>query len=120
MSKDYFKIDGVKLLFKDDNGVIGFIKKDNVNHMYMNCGWGCGYVGFPKHHSYYNLNYVFLMDERTSYYKTMELSYSKEEIINGTPYWVIGFDTAHHWNDKDIHDENFVKLETKKLYELLK
>ena len=73
---------------------------------YSNHGWGNGYVSIPEGHKFY---------EKT-YYELYELGL---DAIGGLTYsqhedsgWVVGFDTAHSFNDSKIHDENFVKTET--------
>ena len=72
-----------------------------------NHGWGNGYVSIPEGHNFYGKNY----DELYELDVNGGLTYSQSEESG----WVVGFDTAHSFNDGVLHDEDFVKTETMEL-----
>jgi hypothetical protein len=74
---------------------------------YSNRGWGNGYVSIPEGHKFYGKNY----DELYELDVNGGLTYSEPEESG----WVVGFDTAHSFNDIKRHGENFVKTETMEL-----
>ena len=98
-------------------------------------GWGNGYVLLPKFHPLYEVHY----DDNNSIINEIEvyggITYSGpynfkadntefENNIqfkpNGSQYWVLGFDTAHGYEeDNSILDKEFVIKETKKLKDQL-
>lgn len=72
-----------------------------------NCktGWGCGYVHIPKDHPI-----LVELEEGWGHY--LQPVNCPEEITftewdKEKEYLVIGFDTAHSWNN-DSHDEEYV------------
>ena len=76
---------------------------------YSNHGWGNGYVSIPEGHKCYEKNYMELYELGLD--ASGGLTYSEPEESG----WVVGFDTAHGFNDIKIHDKNFVKTETMEL-----
>ncbi len=74
---------------------------------YSTHGWGNGYVSIPEGHKFYGKNY----DELCELDVNGGLTYSQSEESG----WVVGFDTAHSFNDGVLHDEDFVKTETMEL-----
>ena len=70
-------------------------------------GWGCGYVHIPKNHP---ILVKTLMDDGYGNYLQPkdcpeEITYSEWD--ENKEYFVIGFDTAHSYNN-DSHDEQYV------------
>ena len=70
-------------------------------------GWGCGYVHIPKDHP---ILVETLEDDGWGNYLQPkdcpeEISFSNWD--KDKEYFVIGFDTAHSWNN-DSHDEAYV------------
>ena len=70
------------------------------------CGWGCGYVHISKDHPI-----LVQLEEGFGNYLTPqgspeEITYSEWD--KDHEYYVIGFDTAHSYNDSNIHDEIYV------------
>jgi hypothetical protein len=68
-------------------------------------GWGCGYVHIPKDHPI-----LVELEEGWGHY--LEPANCPQEITftswdKDKEYLVIGFDTAHGWNN-DSHDEAYV------------
>jgi len=74
-----------------------------------NHGWGNGYVSIPEGHKFYEKTYDELYGLGLD--ASGGLTYSGPEQSG----WVVGFDTAHSFNNSKIHDENFVKTETMEL-----
>lgn len=78
-----------------------------------NTGWGCGYVLIPLKHPFANVK--MLLNNDTYFYP--QISGFSEEItfaeVEGE-FLVIGFDTAHSWNNS-AHDKNFVEQKTNEL-----
>ena len=69
-------------------------------------GWGCGYVHIPKDHPI-----LVQLDEGWGNYLQPdgcpeEITYSEWD--KDKEYFVIGFDTAHSYNDSFIHNEIYV------------
>jgi hypothetical protein len=68
-------------------------------------GWGCGYVHIPEDHP-------ILVKLKEGWGNYLELDNCPEEITysewdKDKEYFVIGFDTAHIYNN-DLHDEAYV------------
>ena len=78
-----------------------------------NTGWGCGYVLIPLNHPFADVK--MLLNNDTYFYP--QISGFSEEItfaeVEGE-FLVIGFDTAHGWNNS-THDKNFVEQKTNEL-----
>jgi hypothetical protein len=80
-------------------------------------GWGCGYVGIPVGHPYIAKlvdNMAGYPDEEGNIWLdsypdiaefSEEFTYSEWRSINGIKYWVLGFDTAHIYNNKENNFE---------------
>ena len=69
-------------------------------------GWGCGYVHIPKDHP-------ILVELEEGWGNYLSPKDCPEEITfsqwdKDKEYFVIGFDTAHSYNDINIHDETYV------------
>ena len=69
-------------------------------------GWGCGYVHIPKDHP-------ILVELEEGWGNYLQPKDCPEEITfsqwdKDKEYFVIGFDTAHSYNDINIHDETYV------------
>lgn len=89
-----------------------------------NCktGWGCGYVAIPKGHF---VEVWYSMQEKDGF-DYLQLSEFGEEItltkyveINGKDYLIIGFDTAHSYNNPEEHDFNYVLNATHKILDVV-
>ena len=71
-------------------------------------GWGCGYAVIPKGHPI-----LTKLEDETCFY----LQVGKQEITLSEwqeENYVIGFDTAHSWNNES-HNKKWVENEAKKL-----
>ncbi len=78
-------------------------------------GWGCGYVHIPADHPIL----VKLLIEQSSGYGYLQPDNCEQEITLSQwdlnkEYYVIGFDTAHSYNNFS-HDEAYVIAETEKI-----
>jgi hypothetical protein len=78
-----------------------------------NTGWGCGYVLIPLSHPFANVK--MLLNDDVYFYPQIngfseEITFSK---VEGN-FLVIGFDTAHSWNNP-THDKNFVEQKANEL-----
>ncbi len=76
-------------------------------------GWGCGYVMIPKDSRVANL--ISQYDQDMSDKCGEECTYNKDI----GDYIVLGFDTAHSYNNIEEHDFNYVlekTIEIKKMY----
>ena len=82
-------------------------------------GWGCGYVHIPKDHpflvqlSQQNDSYFYLSPENCP----EEITFSEWDCDN-KDYYIIGFDTAHSWND-DSQDKEYVTLKANEIKDLV-
>ena len=78
-----------------------------------NTGWGCGYVLIPLNHPFADVK--MLLNNDTYFYP--QISGFSEEItfaeVEGE-FLVIGFDTAHSWNNS-THNKNFVEQKANEL-----
>lgn len=93
-----------------------------------NTGWGCGYVAIPSNHRLVSKHWEQKNKESNDdvycfslpYFEILkfdqEITFTETKEINGVSYLVIGFDTAHSWND-GTHDLNYVLNETAKILE---
>lgn len=92
-----------------------------------NCqtGWGCGYVAIPTKSNLVKNHFQQIEKDQseTDYYVSdylqigeQEITYTRSETINGVEYLVIGFDTAHIYNNSS-HNFQYVFTETAKLLE---
>jgi hypothetical protein len=82
-------------------------------------GWGCGYVYIPKEHPI--LVNVAIATDYCYYLQPNdcpeEITYSAWDV--DFDYYVIGFDTAHSYNNPTEHDEQYVISQTNKIKELV-
>ena len=97
----------------------------------MTVGWGNGYVAIPKGHSTYGkshdeLNDCILIHGGLTFSTKAEWCITdlfkrkfKEHKISGE-YWLVGFDTAHFKDNKQSHDEAYIKRQTANLLKQLK
>jgi hypothetical protein len=81
-------------------------------------GWGCGYVYIHKNHP---ILVETLEEDDWGYY--LQPSGCPEEISFSSwdkdrEYYIIGFDTAHSFNN-DLHDESYVTAQANKIKELV-
>ena len=81
-------------------------------------GWGCGYVHIPKDHP---ILVQLVTDDGWGNYLSPEdcpeeITYSSWD--KEKEYYVIGFDTAHGWNN-DSHDEAYVTSQANLIKEIL-
>jgi hypothetical protein len=82
-------------------------------------GWGCGYVHIPSDHPIL----VKIVIEESSGYNYLQPDKCDQEITfskwdEKKEYYVIGFDTAHIYNNS-THDEEYVIAETEKIKALV-
>jgi hypothetical protein len=82
-------------------------------------GWGCGYVHIPSDHPIL----VKLLIEESSGYTYLQPDNCEQEITLSQwdlnkEYYVIGFDTAHSYNNS-THDEAYIIAETEKIKALV-
>lgn len=86
-------------------------------------GWGCGYLMIPINHPIIKeWEIQKLNDEENWGYDYLQIGSFDEEITytqyteqNSINYVVIGFDTAHSYNNPEINDFNYVFNQTIKL-----
>lgn len=99
-------------------------------------GWGCGYIAIPENHpvivnylkriseeqaakdSASDDEYIWVDDYIRINGMEQETTYTIEQVINGNKYYVLGFDTAHSYNDVS-NDFNWVFNETIKILNLV-
>ncbi len=91
-----------------------YMKKLAARSRVFQFGWGNGYVAFPKGHKLYGLQYSVIEEKHGQLCKE-PLTYSGYATIKDVLYWVIGFDTAHAWND-NTHNKRYVLDQTEALY----
>jgi hypothetical protein len=81
-------------------------------------GWGCGYVYIPSEHPIL----VQLINEHRDYFYLQPNNCEQEITLSQwdgeKDYYVIGFDTAHSYNNS-THDEAYVIAETEKIKALV-
>lgn len=81
-------------------------------------GWGCGYVYIPSEHPIL----VKLITEQDNYFYLQPSNCEQEITLSqwdgDKDYYVIGFDTAHSYNNS-THDEAYVIAETEKIKALV-
>jgi hypothetical protein len=80
-------------------------------------GWGCGYVHIPKDHPI-----LVELEEGWGNYLSPkdcpeEITYTRWD--EKSEYLVIGFDTAHSYNDSAIHNEIYVTAQANAIKELV-
>ena len=107
--------------------LIGYDREFKKN---CNTGFGCGYVAIPIEHKLSVNHCIRLIDENKKASETeeyfyvnpyfehkgleQEITYTERRTIKGSDYIVIGFDTAHSWNN-ETHDFDYVFDETLKM-----
>lgn len=75
-------------------------------------GWGNGYVSVPVGHKFYGKSYSELEEMYENFYLVPGgLTYSEEEESG----WVLGFDSAHTFNNPVQHNKDWVKEKTVEL-----
>jgi hypothetical protein len=88
-----------------------------------NTGWGCGYVMIPTTHPIVIKWINSKNDDNYTGYLSIdadqEITYTEEKSVNGIDYIVIGFDTAHSYNNIDNCGFDYVFNETIKLQNLI-
>lgn len=86
-------------------------------------GWGCGYVAIPADSNLVVKHFEAIeqAQSETEYFVSdylqigeQETTYTRSETLNGIDYLVIGFDTAHSYNNAS-HDFQYVFNETLKM-----
>lgn len=95
-----------------------FIKTVDYSDEFMNSaksGWGCGYVYIPSEHPIL----VKLYTEEYQGWNYLQPDNCEQEITYSEwdgeeDYYIIGFDTAHYYNNSS-HDEAYVIAETEKI-----
>ena len=83
-------------------------------------GWGCGYIWIPNEHPIL-VKLITETDQQWYYYlqpKNCEQEITYSQWDDKQDYYVIGFDTAHSYNNSS-HDEAYVIEETKKIKALV-
>lgn len=84
---------------------------------HITCGWGCGYVHIPKDHPIL----VELEEDWENYFSPKdcpeEITFSQWDKDN--EYYVIGFDTAHSYNNSIIHNEIYVTAQANAIKSLV-
>jgi hypothetical protein len=86
----------------------------------LKTGWGCGYVHIPKDHP---ILVQLLVEENMGYLYYLQPEDCPEEITfsdwdKDREYYVIGFDTAHTYNN-DSHDEEYVINRAREIKDLI-
>lgn len=85
-----------------------------------NSGFGCGYVHIPKNHP---ILVKLLINENDSYYNLQiddfseELTFSKWDA--NQDFYIVGFDTAHSWNNIENSGKLFVENKTNELKKII-
>lgn len=83
------------------------VYNDEFKTQIRTCGWGCGYVHIPKDHPILiNIIDIDWSDYLTPEGCPEEITYSEWD--KEQKYYVIGFDTAHSYNDSVTHNEIYV------------
>lgn len=114
--------------------MVGYDRKFQEN---CNTGWGCGYIAIPLDHPKAIAHFERVEADRlrvsqaradeyfyvNEYYQqenslNQEITLTETENINGVDYLVIGFDTAHSWNN-ETHNFGWVFRETKEMLNLI-
>jgi hypothetical protein len=81
----------------------------------MKHGWGCGYVGVPKNHPWWGLDYD---DVQVDIHGGLTYGRNKHpEADEQTPtdFWWFGFDTAHFGDNLETCPESYVDSEIESL-----
>jgi len=110
-------------------------EKNSVSHFYnLERGWGNGYVLLPPSHPYYGFDYdnigVYVHGGLTfgiKFDSSNFIKWIKEREIDGdvtienfekfNDYWIIGFDTGHHGDNKFTCPKEYVMSEVNSLLE---
>jgi hypothetical protein len=116
----YLKLMGVKpgvkmyhLIKEVEN--LGYIPNNTISIIesrmpsFFSRGWGNGYVKIPKDHPLHGQSYVD-SNEINSLDVPGGVTYSEKDDEDGG--WVIGFDTAHSFNNPITHDRFYVMRKT--------
>ena len=88
-----------------------FLVKNNWLQKGM-AGWGNGYIVLSQSNQYYGKDYNEINDELSL---PEELTYSE---MNEYGQWVVGWDSAHGYQDKDIYTMDFVLKQTKEIADI--
>lgn len=122
---------------KEVTPFIYMVGYDRTFQKNCNTGWGCGYVCLPIEHPKAVLHFERLADDNKKlaeakedeyiyvnpYFEiagglNQEVTLTETEEIDGDKYLVIGFDTAHSWNDS-THNFNYVFRETREMLNII-
>jgi hypothetical protein len=87
---------------------------DGIGSLFSHC-WGRGFVAVPKGHKLYGISHKDIKATAHS-----GLTYSQEEEIDDSMYWVVGFDTNSAGDTIDNCDEEYVISETEMLLAQIK
>ena len=101
--------------------------KEKGLKIYMDFGWGNGYVVIPKGHPLHGKSYIEIHNLIPDLDVNGGLTFSTsannlkwEELPrNSKDSWVVGFDTAHAWDTLERWPKEAVIAKTKKLFKQL-
>jgi hypothetical protein len=90
--------------------------------VYMDFGWGNGYVCIPPNHPLHGVDYSNFPDLECNGGLTFsehasKLTNWKELPKDCKDCWIVGFDTAHSWDRLSAWPKESVEFHTKKLAE---
>ena len=108
IDEDTIVIDGMLPMYLKES----FLRKKMINASFvgglMELGWGNGYVGLPKWHPWFNMNYDDIPVNIHG-----GLTYANLDKESGL--WIIGFDTGHYNDNMTNCSYEYVKEETQRL-----
>ena len=93
-------------------------RKKSKHLVFLNGGWGTGYVGVDKCHPWYGKEYEDDIFKDVSVHGGLTYSGYSDEFGDesfDTSLWWVGFDTFHLGDDNRL-DKKFVEKETENLY----
>ena len=100
----------LKELIKPNTWLSDEYKKAGVNS--IGVGYGNGYVGVPKEHELYRVDYNDIQGIDIHGGLTFSDFWQEESKDN---YWYLGFDTCHAFDNAENCNKQFVESEVKKL-----
>jgi len=108
VDNDTIIIDGILPMYLKES----FLRKKLINASFvgglMELGWGNGYVGLPKRHPWFEIDY-----DNIPVNVHGGLTYSDLDKESGL--WLIGFDTGHYEDNMTTCSFGYVKQETERL-----
>lgn len=95
-----------------DNGILTYTIQNvlaSPYYLYITRGWGNGYIALPLDHKWAGIDYC--SSELPNIHGGW--TFGENEIVLGSEYYVLGFDTSHSGDNIDIWSEAAVNKHIK-------